>query len=103
MVYGTFLIIEACEKLGFLVDINKSTKVVSVHDVYNNKIYTFNVVNVESFTNEFYANAGKIKYRQSSISGYIHTEIKELQKDPLFIKKWRRIRLRNSNLAQLIG
>jgi hypothetical protein len=103
MKYGTFLIIEACEKLGFPVVINKTDKIVTITDVYNDITYTFSVINVDNFTKEFYENSGRIKYRNQSISAYVHKEIKELRKDPHFDKRWNTIRLRNSNLAQLLG
>ncbi len=103
MKFGTFLIIEACERLGLSVSITASDKMVYIKN--GDKVFhKFIVSDVNSFSDEFYKSVKNVKYKKCEmLTNDIHSEIKSMRKDPNLLKRWERIRLRNSNLGQLLG
>ena len=101
MKFGTFLLIEACDRIGYKILIDETDNSITFKKGENN-IMTFVVKNTNSFSDEFYG-AMRKNHRLSNITSEIHYEIKNVKNNPTIMKRWKTMKIRNSNLNKIFS
>jgi|ERR1035437_10565537 hypothetical protein len=105
MKFGTFLIIEACANLGYVVSTNTTTRCIALYNKRDELIFSFIASNVDSFSDEFYQQLKVVtrQYKIQYFSSELHRESKQIRSNNDIMKRWEKIKARTTGLNKILS